>query len=71
MKSIWFKKTGISYVPVHPMGLLITIGAIVVDIWFFLALDIHSHSVSDTLIHFFVYFSCVAFWWKWIAESMS
>ena len=71
MKSIWFKKAGWFYVPVHAMGLLVTLGAIILNIWFFIALDRNSHSASDTLIHFFVYFSCVMFWWKWVAEKMS
>ena len=71
MKSIWFKKTGWVYVPVHPTGLLITIICLALNIWFFIAIDRNAHSVSDTLINFFVYFSCVAFWWKWVAEKTS
>ena len=71
MKSNWFKKAGWVYIPVHPMGLLVTIGAIAVNGWFFIAIDRHSHSVSDTLINFFIYFSCVLFWWKWVAEKTS
>ncbi|MGE5108948.1 MAG: hypothetical protein ACM3H8_15520 [Sphingobacteriales bacterium] len=69
MKSIWFKKTGWLYVPVHPMGLLITIIAVAFNVWFFIAIDRNSHSVSDTFIHFFVYFTSVLFWWKWVAEK--
>ncbi|MBI3720697.1 MAG: hypothetical protein HY252_19120 [Sphingobacteriales bacterium] len=71
MKSIWFKKAGWMYVPVHPIGLLVTIACLAIDVWFFIVLDRHSHSVSDALINFFVYFSCVAFWWKWIAGKTS
>ncbi|HET9055894.1 MAG TPA: hypothetical protein VFN30_03500 [Chitinophagaceae bacterium] len=71
MKSLWFKKSGWIYIPVHLIGLLITAGAVAIDIWFFIVIDRNSHSVSDTLINFFVYFSCVAFWWKWLAEKNS
>ena len=71
MKTIWFKKIGWVYLPVHFGGLIITIIAIGITTWFFIAIDGHSHSASDTLINFFVYFSCVVFWWKWIAEKTS
>lgn len=71
MKTVWFKKVGWLYVPVHPIGLLVTISAIVLSACFFIAIDRHAHSVSDTLINFFVYLSCVAFWWKWVAEKTS
>lgn len=71
METTWFKKFGWIYIPVHFMGLIISLGSIVVAVWFFLAIDKNSHSASDTLINFFVYFTCVAFWWKWIAEKTS
>ena len=71
MNNIWFKKLGWVYVPVHAMGLLVTFICIALNIMFFVAIDRNSHSVSDTLIQFFVYFTCVAFWWKWIAQRMS
>jgi hypothetical protein len=71
MKTIWFKRTGFLYMPVHLMGALVTLIAAAVSIFFFIAIDRQSHSVSDTLIEFFVYFTCTAFWWKWIAEKTS
>jgi len=71
MKTIWFKKIGWMYLPVHFMGLIVSLFAIAFSAWFFFAIDRNSHSVSDTLINFFVYFTCVAFWWKWVAEKTS
>lgn len=71
MKTIWFKKIGLAYLPVHFMGFIISLMAIGISVWFFIAIDRHSHSASDTLTTFFVYFTCVAFWWKWIAEKTS
>ena len=71
MNSIWFKKLGWLYVPVHVMGLLVSAAIVFLNVIFFIAIDRQSHSASDTLIHFFVYFTCTAFWWKWIAEKTS
>ena len=71
MKSVYFKRFGIFYYPVHAAGWLSTLGAAALCVWFFIAIDRNSHSVSDTLIHFFVYASSVAFWWKWLAEATS
>ena len=71
METIWFKRLGWLYVPIHFIGVLITLIAIMACVWFFIAIDRNSHSVSDTLINFFVYLSCTAFWWKWIADKTS
>ncbi len=71
MNSIWFKKFGWAYLPVHAIGLLITLACLALNVMFFIAIDRNSHSVSDTLIDFFVYCTCVAFWWKWIADKTS
>jgi hypothetical protein len=69
MRSIYFKQTGFFYLPVHPVGWLITLFAIALCVWFFLAVDRTSHSASDTLLRFFVYATCVAFWFKWFAAA--
>jgi len=31
----------------------------------------NGHSVSDDLYEIFVYGTCTAFWWKWVAEKTS
>jgi hypothetical protein len=71
MNSIWFKKWGWVYIPVHAMGLFVTILAVVFLVPIYSAIVRNGHSVSDDLYHMFVYTSCTAFWWKWVAEKTS
>ncbi|NJO25862.1 MAG: hypothetical protein HC867_09065 [Bacteroidia bacterium] len=71
MKTIWFKKSGWLYVPVHGMGLLITLLAIVFMVPVCVNALRNGHSVSDGLYQIFIYGSCTVFWWKWIAEKTS
>lgn len=71
MKHKWFMKSGWIYQPVHFMGYMVTILAILFLIPVAAAIVRTGHSVSDDLYHFFVYASCTAFWWKWIAEKNS
>ena len=71
MNNIWFKKFGWIYVPVHVMGLLVTIVAIIFLVPVYSAIVRNGHSVSDDLYEMFVYTTCTAFWWKWIAEKTS
>jgi hypothetical protein len=71
MKTIWFKKFGWFYLPVHAMGLFVSLLAIVFMLPVCLAIIRNGHSVSDDLYHIFVYGTCTAFWWKWVAEKTS
>jgi hypothetical protein len=71
MKNLWFKHMGWFYLPVHPMGWLVTIGAIIFLVPVFMAITRNGHSASDDLYQLFVYTSCTAFWWKWIADKTS
>jgi hypothetical protein len=71
MKHIWFKKAGWLYIPVHPLGFTVTILAVFFMVPVVMAVVRNGHSVSDDLYQIFVYASCVAFWWKWVAEKMS
>ena len=71
MKKIWFKHTGFLYLPVHPFGFLVTLLAVIFLIPVYIAIVRNGHSVSDDLYHLFVYTTCTAFWWKWIAEKTS
>jgi len=71
MNTIWFRKFGWMYIPVSPAGVIITLGAIVFMVPVFLAVTRNGHSVSDDLYQLFVYSTCTAFWWKWIAEKTS
>ncbi|MEJ7827448.1 MAG: hypothetical protein WKF91_04615 [Segetibacter sp.] len=69
--NIWFKKLGWAYVPTNGMGILVTVLAIIFLIPVYAAIARNGHSVSDDMYHMFVYTTCSAFWWKWIAERTS
>ena len=71
MKQIWFKKTGWIYLPINAMGILVSFSAIVFLVPVYIAIVRTGHSVSDDLYEMFVYTTCTAFWWKWIAEKTS
>ena len=71
MKNIWFKSFGWTYIPVHPFGILVTILAFLFMVPVCMAIVRNGHSVTDDLYEIFVYGSCTAFWWKWIAEKTS
>ena len=71
MKHPWFKKAGWSYLPIHAMGMIITLAAISFMVPVCMAIFRNGYSVSDDLYQIFVYASCTGFWWKWIAEKTS
>jgi len=71
MHSNWFKKYGWIYIPAHFMGWMTTLGALVFLLPVYMAITRNGHSVSDDLYQLFVYTSCTAFWWKWVAEKTS
>lgn len=71
MKYPWFKRTCWSYQPTHLMGWLVTMAAIIFMVPVTLAVIRNGHSASDNIYQLFVYASCTAFWWKWIADKTS
>ena len=71
MKEIWFKKAGWFYLPVHPLGFIVTIMATIFMVPIVMAVVRNGHSVSDDLYQVFVFGTCTAFWWKWVAEKTS
>lgn len=71
MKQIWFKRTGWFYIPVHPLGFLVTLLAIAFLVPVVIVADRSAHSVSDELYSIFVFATCTAFWWKWVADKTS
>ena len=71
MKVKWFKKLAGVYLPVHPAGYCITALALLFLVPVIISTNAHTHSVSDFLYTLFVYTTCTAFWWKWIAEKTS
>jgi len=71
MKQHWFKKAGWIFMPVHPLGFAVTFLAILFMVPVVIAIDRNAHSVTDELYEIFVYATCTAFWWKWVAEKTS
>ena len=55
MKNEWFKKTGLVFVPISIIGGVMYLLTIAFCITVFIAVDRHSHSVSDTLYGIFPY----------------
>jgi len=68
---IWFKRFGWLYIPIHFAGVVITLLSIAFLVPVFMAITRNGHSVTDDLYNMFVYTTCTAFWWKWIAHKTS
>lgn len=71
MKQQWFKTIGWLYIPIYPMGFIVTLLAIVFMVPVCMTVVRNGHSVTDDLYEIFVYGTCTAFWWKWVAEKTS
>jgi hypothetical protein len=70
-KMTWFKTFGWGYLPVNAMGVIVTLLAIAFMVPVCMATFRTAHSGSDALYELFVYGTCTAFWWKWVAEKTS
>src|SRR5205807_1717094 len=57
MKINWFKRWSWVYLPVSFPGVLLVLAALAFSVQVFIAIDRHSHSVSDTLYGIFPYFA--------------
>ena len=71
MHQRWFRPFGLVYIPVSFAGVVITLCAIAFLVPVYAAIIRNGHSVSDDLYHLFIYTTCTAFWWKWIADKTS
>ena len=67
MKIIWFKRAGGFYLPVSVPGIIIALATLAFCVQMFLAVDRHSHSVSDTLYGVFPFFAGAFLLFDWIA----
>ena len=67
----WFKQFGWIYLPNRMEGMVITLLAVLFLIPIYVSIIRNVHSVSDNLYQMFVYTTCTAFWWKWVAEKTS
>jgi len=71
MKQRWFKRRGWIYIPVNPLGYIVTGLAIIFIVPVVLAIDRNTYSITDELYKIFIYGTCIAFWWKWVADKTS
>ena len=69
MKAKWFKKTGLIYLPISLMGIVLYLLTILFCMTTFVAIDRHSHSASDTLYGIFPYFVSAFTILFWIASN--
>lgn len=71
MKRSWFKSLGHVYYPISWQGFIITAFIFIFCAHIFLFVDVHSHSVSDTLYGIFPYWIPALLLYLWIAMKMS
>ena len=71
MNTVWFKRVGWFYLPASVTGIIIALAALAFCAQVFLAVDRHSHSVSDTLYGIFPFFACAFLLFDWIAARTS
>lgn len=71
MKIGWFKRFGWFYVPRSMVGFVLLFLAAVFCLTVFLAVDRHSHSVTDTLYGVFPFFVCVFLLLDWLGSRTS
>jgi hypothetical protein len=67
MKKPGFKRWGWFHLPTSVSGAMVVIAAAAFCINVFLAIDRHSHSVSDTLYGVFPYLVCTFLLVDWVA----
>jgi hypothetical protein len=69
MKQAWFKPFGWFHLPISLPGAAVVVVAAIFSINVFVAIDRHSHSVSDTLYGVFPFFVCTFMLVDWIARN--
>ena len=67
MKNPWFKRCGWFHLPTSWQGAVLCLFALAFCAQVFIAVDRHSHSVSDTLYGVFPYFASGFLLLNWIA----
>ena len=71
VQTLWFKRWGWIYRPVHPLGFAATLAALAFVTQVFLAIDARSHSATDTLYQFYTYAAPTFLGLIWIASRTS
>ena len=71
MNAVWFKRCGWLYRPVSVIGVGIVVLVLAYCAQVFVAVDHHSHSVSDTINGVFPYFATSFLLLNWLAARTS
>jgi hypothetical protein len=71
MKYPWFRRWGWFHWPVSWAGLIIVMFAVAFCVQVFIAVDRHSHSVSDTFYGVFPFIACSFLLVDWLASRTS
>ena len=71
MQRSWFRPWGWIYRPASVVGVILVFLAVVFCVQVFLAVDRHSHSVSDTLYGIFPYVVPCLMVLDWVASKTS
>ncbi|MEP7169171.1 MAG: hypothetical protein ABI855_07345 [Bacteroidota bacterium] len=71
METNWFKKTGLIYLPVSVIAVIMYLLTIGFCITVFMAVDRHSNSDTDTIYGIFPYFVSAFTILFWIASNTS
>ena len=71
MKRPWFREWGWMYYPITWQGIMLVVLIVAFCIQVFLAVDGHSHSISDTLYGIFPYVVPSLLVLNWIASKTS
>jgi hypothetical protein len=71
MNAKWFSRIGWFYVPTSAIGTVLCLLAAIFCLTVFIAVDRHSHSVSDTLYGIFPFFACTFLLLDWIGHRTS
>jgi len=66
VKKAWFRSNGLLALPVSWEAWAITVGLALFCIQVFIAVDRHSHSVSDTFYGVFPYFGVTFLFHQWL-----
>ena len=69
MKVAWFRRVGWFFIPASLPGAIVFLLAVAFCVNVFVAIDRHSHSVSDTLYGVFPFFVCTFLLIDWVARS--
>lgn len=69
--SLWFKRWGWLYRPVHPLGFVAALAALAFVVQVFVATDRQSHSITDTLYRVYAYAAPTFLGLMWVASRTS